>query len=182
MGVSWTQMTATAPFQIREHGALLASSTGVLIVTMGGPGELQTDDIWASLDGGVTWGSCTGSTAANSSEAWAARKVAGAVLDSGDNMWVSAGLDQFYSSLYATGVEYQAFNDVWKSSISFTAAATVAANCNLNVPACGVGVQCWPPSSSCKCPTTGAAAPQLSMLTSVMTVVVSALTALAFLF
>lgn len=50
-GVSWAQATASAPFQIREHGAMLASSTGVLIVTMGGPGEFQTDDLWASLDG-----------------------------------------------------------------------------------------------------------------------------------
>ena len=173
-GVTWVQTTAAAPFQIREHGALLASSTGVLITTMGGPGELQTDDLWASLDGGITWGSCTGSTAANSSEAWAARKVAAAVLDSSDSMWVSAGLDQFYSSLYSTGVEYQAFNDVWKSSIGFTSASVVASNCNLTVPSCGVGVQCWPPTSSCaKCSSSGAAAPRVGVVTSVMTVLVS---------
>ena len=177
LGVSWSQASVAAPFQIREHGALLASSSGVLIVSMGGPGELQTDDVWASLDGGVTWGSCTGSTAANASEAWAARKVAAAVLDSSDTMWVSAGLDQFYVpvSVYPTGVQYQAYNDVWKSSLSFTSAATVASSCNLTVPACGVGVQCWPPSTLCKCPSSNAAAaPHFVALYSAMAVWLSA--------
>lgn len=128
--------------------------------------------------GGVTWGECSRPALANLSEPWAARKVAAALLDSSNNMWVGAGLDQYYSSVYSTGVEYTAFNDVWLSSIAFTSASVVASNCNLTVPSCGVGVQCWPPSSSCKCSSTGAANSKLSVIVSGITGLVSAVVGL----
>jgi hypothetical protein len=102
--------------------------------------------------GGVTWGSCTGNTLANQSEPYAARKNGGALLDYAGFLYISGGQDQSYSSQFSDGILYQAYNDVWKSSVSFTSsAATLASLCNLTVPACGVGLQCWPPSASCSC-------------------------------
>jgi hypothetical protein len=51
LGQSWSPVTLAAPFQVRDHGVLLATPAGVLIVTAGGFGEYQTNDLWASLDG-----------------------------------------------------------------------------------------------------------------------------------
>ena len=43
LGVSWVQVTAAAPWQVRDHGVLLATPQGVLISTAGGFGEYQTN-------------------------------------------------------------------------------------------------------------------------------------------
>jgi hypothetical protein len=49
LGRSWSPVTLTAPFQVRDHGVLLSTPAGVLVVTTGGFGDYQTNDLWASL-------------------------------------------------------------------------------------------------------------------------------------
>jgi hypothetical protein len=141
LGKSWVQTTANAPWQPRDHGVLLATQAGVLIVTAGGFGEYQTNDLWISLDGGITWGSCSGTNMTNSmTEPWPARKDPAAFLDSQGYLYISGGLNQYYSTQFSTGVTYQALNDLWKSNIAFNNVSLLASLCHLTVPSCGVGV------------------------------------------
>ena len=42
------------------------------------------------------------------------------------------------------GKDNDVFNDVWKSTFSFHDVASVARSCNLQVPAAGVGLTCFP--------------------------------------
>ena len=153
LGVSWALASAAAPWQVRDHGVLVASAAGVLVSTAGGFGEYQANDLWASLDGGVTWGSCNGPALNPNAQAFPARKDTTAFFDNSGYLWISAGLNQYYGAGFTTGVVYQAYNDLYKSSLSFNNVPAVAAACGLTVPACGVGLQCYPPSSNCTCGT-----------------------------
>jgi len=49
LGVSWVRVSAAAPWQVRDHGLLLATPAGVLIVTAGGFGEYQTVSTCADI-------------------------------------------------------------------------------------------------------------------------------------
>jgi hypothetical protein len=39
-------------------------------------------------------------------------------------------------------------NDVWKSSVSFHDLQAVSSACKVEIPACGVGLKCWPGAST----------------------------------
>ena len=93
-----------------------------------------------SIIGGITWGSCTGTPNPNGA-AWPARKDTTAFFDSQGYLYISAGLNQYYNSLSPTGVTYQAYNDFFKSTISFYNVPAVAQACNLTIPTCGTGLQ-----------------------------------------
>ena len=91
------------------------------------------------------WGSCSGTNASNSmSLPWPARKDAAVWLDAAGYMWVSGGLNQFYSPAFSTGIQYAAYNDVWRSDLPLTNATLIAQLCQLPTPPCGTanpGVQ-----------------------------------------
>jgi len=118
----------------------LSLTCPVVYVSLSACAVMQ-NDLWISLDGGLTWGSCSGTNATNSNtEPWPARKDAGAFLDSNGYLYISGGLGQFYSTQFSTGIQYQAYNDLYKSTISFNNISLIAQQCNLQVPQCGVGL------------------------------------------
>jgi len=149
LGVSWAMASASAPFQVRAHGNMVATTTGVLIVTGGDYGLYQTDDLWVSLDGGLTWGSCV----LNNTEPFPKRKEAAVFIDSAGYLYVSSGLNQAAAPTAAnpSAQLYTAYADFWKSSFSFNDIVSVTQTCGLPLPACNTGLQCWPPGSSCAC-------------------------------
>ena len=140
-GVTWTLVTAAAPWNARATGSVAVSSTGILVLSEGQYAPTDSNDsfphdVWASLDGGVTWGQCSNSSTA----AYAARSHHATVLDEKDFLYMAAGID----------VNFFPLNDVFRSTIAFRDAATVAAACApLAIPTCGPGPQCWPPSTQC---------------------------------
>ena len=137
----------TAPFVGRDHARLLSTSNGVLIVLQGDtqppikPGTNGTDEIYgadtydndmfASLDGGYTWGQCSGAAIA-----WGGRQYPAAALDSQGYLYVGGGYNKFLSRTY--------FNDVYRSAISFNNVYQVAQACGqLSVPTT-IGLVAWP--------------------------------------
>jgi len=86
------------------------------------------NDVWASADGGYTWGNCVVDAE------WDDRRYQMTVLDGAGFMWVMGGAA-------SNGALY---DDVWKSVWSFEDLTTTAQRCKLTIPACGVGLKCWP--------------------------------------
>ena len=122
-----------------------------------------------SLDGGVTWGNCNGPAVdPNAAQAFPGRKDTTTFFDAAGYMYVSAGLNQYSGAGFSTGTVYQAYNDWWKSTISFNNIAQVASACGLKQPTCGIGLGCFPPSANCTCgagrTTTGLASASLCFL------------------
>ena len=136
-GVSWT-LLGNGQFLGRDHfGAGITSSQIMLVV--GGKlmaenavgSHLGENDVWASLDGGVTFGFCGNAE-------WVVRQDHRFIIDTQDYLYVTGGTSNNQTGPTVT------LNDVWQSAISWTSPATVASACGLTVPACGVGLRCWP--------------------------------------
>jgi hypothetical protein len=91
--------------------------------------------VWVSPDGGYTWALCV-----EDSE-WSDRTGLLTMLDERENLVVGCG--QGVGGLY---------NDIWRSSISFSNLATVASACGMKRPPCasslGLGMACWPGAST----------------------------------
>ena len=130
-GVTWTVVCTAAPFEARDAAAAEITEEGLIVMGGGQVGGYTMNDVWVSPDGGFTWSVC-------SSEAyWPDRREMSTAMDKDDNFYVLNGR--------ATAVTNPVlYNDVYRSSISFRDTARVRAACNINIPACGVGMTCWP--------------------------------------
>lgn len=146
-GVSWTQFTANAPYVGRYDSEWKINPKNQVIVLMGGDPALGSnlDDMWASLDGGLSWGNCAGATG---STGIGGREDHSAEFDVAGYFVVMAG----------GGND----RDIWRSSFSFDDVNSVASACGLRVPTCGTGLHCWPGSSTnpACCPSNNQPQPQ----------------------
>ena len=145
-GVSW-QLLGYAPFATRYHAKMVAASNGVLLLGGGATDALPTNggasqapdvnlnDLWASLDGGFTWGQCSAQLFPFSGNASAYPRGTGRQdflmqLDPATGIvYVGAGQgrDQTGSQVF--------FNDLYRLPISLYSVNALAAACNLTVPA-----------------------------------------------
>lgn len=135
-GKNWLAVTTNAPYRGRQDGQLIVTGTGALITVAGDvginyPGNFN--DIWASLDGGYTWGLC------NLTAGFSPREDHVAVLDRQGYLWVMQG--------EAPDSDVPK-NDVWRSTATLID-TNIASLCSLKRPSCGVGLKCWPNSRQC---------------------------------
>ena len=139
-GAKWELITLAAAWASRDDMNGEVTSAGLLIIS-GGKGEVQVgdqrvsevyNDVWVSADGGYTWGVCVADAAFND------RRYQMTVLDEQGHLIVAGGENAAGAPL----------NDVWRSSLSFTAnnAADVARACGITIPRCGIGLSCLPSS------------------------------------
>lgn len=157
-GVTW-KLLANNQFPPRYHGKMLATKDGVLVVVAGANapptyagGSQQhssylRNDMWASLDGGYTWGQCatqlfplSGGFNASQSNSFArgsGREDSLLAIDPATGyLYMGQGLQrtQSGSAAYPT--------DMFRTSISFYDIGAVAGLCgSLAIPVGGVGVQ-----------------------------------------
>ena len=87
-------------------------------------------DVWASLDGGYSWGQCT------ENAEFTDRQFPYTLLDDEGYLYVMGGIEESNGG--------RQVNDVWRSAFSYNDVDEVAARCNLFVPSCGVGLKCLP--------------------------------------
>ena len=149
-GVSWTVVCAAAPFEPRDAAAAEITEEGLIVMGGGQVGGYTMNDVWVSPDGGFTWSAC-------SSEAyWPDRREMSTAMDADDYFYILNGRATANS-------DTRVFNDVYRSSISFKNPQTVRAACNINVPACGVGMTCWPGAAGTVVTPTGVTCPALQV-------------------
>ena len=141
-GVTWT-LFPRAPYLGRNHASMQVASNGVMVV-VGGKTDVVTvtgngtnsntgfNDIWVSVTGGTSWSLCTGMAS------FRPRQDLAVTFDSAGYLYVSSGIDGIYVN---PAVDIA---DLWKSPISFLNLQAVSAACGVAVPACGVGLRCWP--------------------------------------
>ena len=145
-GVSWATL-GDAPFSPRFGHSLAITPNGILVVV----GGLQyingttyrafpsLSDVWASMDGGWTWGRCATSTPLGPRDH-------AALLISPSTGRLVAGLGFTTAVVDAmNNTRTQVRNDLWQSSIDFTDPYAVQATCGgLVYPGAGVGLTRWP--------------------------------------
>jgi hypothetical protein len=135
IGSKWHQIQSNAPWMARGDAQADMTSNGVLIVSSGLAGyasdetENILNDVWASLDGGYSWGLC------HKDAEFSDRTYTQAAIDELGHLWIMGGRD-----------EEGRKNDIWKSVESYNDVSGVARQCNLLVPSCGVGLKCLPTS------------------------------------
>ena len=140
-GVTWSIVTNAATWMRRDDMAGLVTPDGVIVMVGGktnrdGLPELFHNDIWVSMDGGYSFGRC------NEDASFTDRRYMTAVLDEQGYLYVVAG-----QTNERTVNTY--LNDAWRSTLSFTRdLASISASCNVTIPRCGPGLNCWPDSSS----------------------------------
>jgi PKD repeat protein len=100
-GVTWTQMTASAPWSGRRDFASVAMPDGSIVV-MGGftDPEVRFNDVWRSTDNGATW------TQQISSAPWVARANPGAGVMPDGSILLMGGSSSVYGRM----------NDIWQST------------------------------------------------------------------
>ena len=135
-GSNWALVTLNAPYRGRQDGQTMITATGAIITVAGDvginyPGNFN--DIWASLDGGYTWGLC------NLTAGFSPREDHVSILDRQGYLWVMQG-EAPDSDLPK--------NDVWRSTTAMTD-TMIASLCNVVRPRCGVGLRCWPTNRAC---------------------------------
>lgn len=144
-GKNWIQITDHAPYYSRQDSDTDTDEDGIMILSGGDIGSNtpgNVNDVWASLDGGYTWGRC------NASAGYTPREDQSVLIDhdgylimtGGDAPWVTASS-----------------NVVWRSEYSLRNLTYVAERCHLTIPPCGSGLNCWPSATQyCDkgCPTT----------------------------
>lgn len=136
-GASW-RLLGFGSFTPRDHTVLgtQVSSAGVVVITSGkvtvNGSTYYANDVWASFDGGITWGVCT----PPSGGGFTPREDPSTAMDPSGFFYVSGGQD----------ISGNKILDLWRSPFSFNDLNAVASNCGLVVPTCGVGLQCWPTS------------------------------------
>ena len=149
-GSTW-RLLSYGPFLGRDHFGAGITSSGIMLVVGGKlmaenalKSHLGANDVWASLDGGATFGFCGNAE-------WPVRQDHRFAIDNQDYLYVSGG-----TSNNQTGPTVS-LGDVWRSTASWTSASVVAAQCGLTVPACGVGLRCWPNATNIVFNSTGGA-------------------------
>ena len=153
-GVTWSLISVNQ-LPARYHGKLLATQAGVLVVLAGANAPPTTDggatqadsyflnDMWASLDGGYTWGQCSSQVFPNASGSVGpfargnGREDPLLQIDTATGyLYYGAGL-QFDTAGKAVGP-----TDMYRSAISFFDVGQVAGLCGgLTIPAAGAGLQ-----------------------------------------
>jgi len=129
--VTWSMVSARAPYAARDALAGEITDAGLIVIAGGQAGGYTMNDVWVSADGGYTWGAC-------STEAYRPdRREMSTVLDRSGYLYIIGGRAN-------TAGNAQQFNDVYRSSFSFNDLARVSAACQVNIPACGPGLSCWP--------------------------------------
>ena len=134
---TWLQLTDKASWTARGDSQLEVTSKGVLVIAGGvsnieGTERRELNDVWASLDGGYTWGICSDNAR------WDDRQFQFTAIDKEGYLYVIGG-----RARDANGDGYLA-NDVWISTQSFDDVTAVSQMCGLIVPPCGVGLRCLP--------------------------------------
>ena len=146
MGATWDLVTLHAPWSARAGARLAVSDAGTLVLAEGsGDYSAEYDglyphDIWASADGGATWGRCV----VNSSD-YAPRRSFGMTFDTLDLLWLSSG--QFGVPDRVPAMDLA---DILVSSDSFDS-ETLQNSCGLTMSPCGIGARCYPITASCSC-------------------------------
>lgn len=113
VGNNWTQQTDAAAFGDRGgHGGVAVNNK--LVVFGGYIGAVEKDDVWQSVDDGVSW------TLINAGIGWGQKSQFACVLD-GTTIWVSGG-----ATVIGAGLATQ---DVWQSTddgVSWTSIPQIA--------------------------------------------------------
>ena len=136
-GSTWVVITANAPYRGRQDGQLIITPSGAMLTVAGDVGINEPgnfNDIWASLDGGYTWGLC------NLTAGFSPREDHVAILDSRGYLWVTQG-----EAPDQNGIR----NDVWRSTTTLTD-SSIQSLCQVRMPACGAGLRCWPTDRVCQ--------------------------------
>ena len=137
---TWRLLTK-APFIGRDHFTTLTTPNNIIVVVAGKndvvvpAGHLGMNDVWASADGGYTWGQCS------SAAEFPLRQDATLAIDGSGYLYIAGG-----TSNTLTGATSILLNDMWKSTISFTNVNSVMSTCfgGAAVPGCSLGLRCWP--------------------------------------
>jgi len=135
IGLKWHRIHEHAPWIARGDAAAEMSSSGVLVLSSGVASYSSDEtaavlnDVWASLDGGYSWGLC------QEDAEFEDRRFQYSAVDSKGHLWVMGGRTEEFGRAAA---------DVWKSVHSFNDVDEVARQCNLLVPSCGAGLKCLP--------------------------------------
>jgi len=130
-GMTWSLINAAAGFTAREGASMEVSHSGMMILASGfngGESNQGENDIWVSLTGGRSWNRCVRD--GNYADRW----WTSIELDPSEKLIIAGGY------ISATGNS----NDVWRSDQSFSDVKFIASQCNLTVPSCSPGLQCWP--------------------------------------
>ena len=140
-GRTWAAINRAGPFPQRHLANGVATRDGLLVIAAGfadetagfAPSTLASiqNDVWVSANGGYSWGRCV------QDAEWDDRYLPMVAIDSQGYLIVGSGV-QFNAG------QFKVFNDVWRSTMSFDDVATVAEACGVEIPACGVGLRCWP--------------------------------------
>ena len=142
-GLSWL-LLSTGRFPARFGHSAVVSASGILLL-FGGltvvaepAGALSStpslSDLWASLDGGLSWGLCAAQTAAG------ARHHASMAMTQDDHLLLGFG---FTSTSGLLGQTSAARLDLLKSDLALSP-QYLASACGLQLPAAGVGLTAWP--------------------------------------
>jgi PGF-pre-PGF domain-containing protein len=106
-GATWTQVTASAGWSIRQGHSTVVTPDGSIILMGGNYGPTSMNDVWRSTDKGATW------TQVTANAAWSARSSLSSVAMPDGSIVLIGGND-----------DSNALNDVWR----FTSAASSAQN------------------------------------------------------
>jgi len=136
---SWRQITANAPWEKRDNFNAEVTDAGVIVLSAGynengAVGRNNLNDVWASLDGGWTWGQCT------EDAPFTDRRWQMTMLDNEGYFYIIGG-DEGANNASTQRIPK---NDVWRSQFSFNDIASMSRLCKLTVPICGVGLFCLP--------------------------------------
>ena len=170
-GYNWMRLTAAAGWGARwGHGGVVTAAGALFVI--GGIGSASPGsayftyhDVWASLDGGLSFWPLT---LAGDYNVYI-RGEPGVALVGEEQLMIAAG--------YTFGSTRTDHRDVWKSSQSLSSPQAVASMANTVVPAKGVGLPTWAPapvpvpgssSSSPPSPSTGQLRPPGSLSSSAM--------------
>ena len=156
LGVTWSAATLAAPWMNRTGAQMAVSPNGTLVIAEGsvvgsGVSDFYPHDVWASVDGGYSWGLCSGL----SDSTWQPRRDFGMTFDAQGRLWMAAGecrgTTQPGSPAWSAADWWvydvndgEKYDDLWVSAISFDDPAAVATYCGVQASPCGIGARCWP--------------------------------------
>ena len=146
-GVTWTNVLNYAPWGPRWGHSGFITAAGVLLVFGGSNSETGQyadtytyDDVWTSFDGGVYWSRCNLPDGGDEERSFVRHK-AGVALTEDEEMVLASGIS------YPRGVGPEGrveYRDVWKTPFKLSDTRDLAARCNANIPARGIGLRTWP--------------------------------------